>query len=205
MNAIERGIERLVFAARWILVPIYLGLIGVQLCYAAKFMQEFYHLLHGFMGMTEVIFMQMVLALIDIVMIANLITMVLIGGYATFVSNLEFNNHRDKPAWLDHIDPGALKIKLAGALVGISGVHLLKTFTKLGEAGKLDTASSGVTYDAVVLQAAIHLVFVISTLLLAWGELIMQRKLNLAHGLEHPSKPDAADAHSAHTVLKQTH
>jgi len=193
---IERFIENTIFAARWILVPIYLGLIGVQICYAVKFLTELYHLVHDFNGMTEVMFMQFVLALIDIVMIANLITMVLIGGYATFVSNLEFENHADKPGWLDHIDPGALKIKLAGALVGISGVHLLQTFTKLSE------AKNTLSESHVILQMAIHFTFVVSVLLLSWGELIMQKKVALSHG-EHKEHAEPKLSLPATAVLEK--
>ena len=103
-----------------------------------------------------------------------------IGGYATFVSKLDLDDHVDRPAWLDHIDPGTLKTKLAGALIGVSGIHLLQTFTTLGEALKKAEVAAP-DYHLVQWQVIIHLTFVISTIILALADYILEKKLALAH------------------------
>jgi uncharacterized protein (TIGR00645 family) len=173
MKKIENLVELIIFGSRWIQLPIYLGLVVVQCLYAYRFVYETVHLAFNVTALTENIFMQSVLALIDIVMVANLICMVIIGGWTTFVSRLELDNNPDKPRWLGHIDPGTLKTKLAGALVGISGIHLLKTFTQLGEKGET------VATEQITFQIVIHISFVVSTLVLAISDLYVQRKIAL--------------------------
>lgn len=170
LKRLETRIESIIFASRWLQTPLYLGMIVVQLVYAYKFLEELLHLVMHAHTLSEVDFMQVVLSLIDILMIANLIVMVVIGGYVTFVSQMELHEHEDRPDWLEHIDPGALKLKLAGALVGISGVNLLRTF------GQLSTGSLTMPESRVLLMALIHIIFVVSTVLLAWGELILAKK-----------------------------
>jgi uncharacterized protein (TIGR00645 family) len=103
-----------------------------------------------------------VLELIDVVMIANLLIMVIVGGYETFVSRLGLRGHPDEPEWLSHVNAGILKVKLATALIGISSIHLLKTFIEIGEPGS--------TAQSVILQVTVHLTFVVSALLLAWTD-----------------------------------
>ena len=105
-----------------------------------------------------------VLGLIDVVMIANLLIMVIVGGYETFVSRLRLEGHPDQPEWLSHVNAGVLKVKLATALIGISSIHLLKTFIEIG--------TPAVTEQAVFWQVVVHLTFVSSALLLAWTDRI---------------------------------
>ena len=144
MKMIENTVERMIFGSRWLLAPIYLGMIVAQGLYTWKFMQGLWHLGWDVNVSTEVVFLQGVLGLIDFLMVANLIIMVLIGGYATFVSKLDLDDHPDRPAWLDHIDPGTLKTKLAGALIGVSGIHLLQTFSQLGEGLRVFTPGTAI-------------------------------------------------------------
>ena len=192
MKIIENSVERVIFGSRWLLAPIYLGMIIAQGLYTWKFLQGLWHLAWDVNTSTEVAFLQGVLGLIDFLMVANLIVMVVIGGYATFVSKLDLEDHPDRPAWLDHIDPGTLKTKLAGALIGVSGIHLLTTFSQLGlglngSVGPVDAhgatvaAVGAVDYRVVLWQVAIHLTFVLSTIFLAWADLLLEKKLAMAH------------------------
>jgi len=114
---------------------------------------------------TEELLMLGVLTLVDITMVANLLVMVIIGGYATFVSRINLDNHPDKPDWLDKIDAGTLKVKLATALVGISGIHLLKSFINIKEKSN----------DQVMWQVIIHVVFLLSSVMLAYTEKLMHK------------------------------
>lgn len=161
--------EALIFFSRWLQAPLYLGLILAQGVYVYKFMVELVHLVSDAAHLTEVQVMLIVLGLIDVVMIANLLVMVIIGGYETFVSRLELEEHPDKPEWLSHINAGVLKIKLATALISISAIHLLKTFI---DARDIE--------DRVILwQVAIHITFVLSALLMAYTDKVMNRSLAL--------------------------
>jgi uncharacterized protein (TIGR00645 family) len=149
----------MIFLSRWLQAPLYFGLIVAQGAYVWHFMVELYHLLHGVPGITEEKIMLSVLGLIDVVMIANLLIMVIIGGYETFVSRLELKGHPDQPEWLSHVNAGILKVKLAMALIGISSIHLLKSFIHVGtqtadNANRLKTAIEA----AVVEQKAAALV-----------------------------------------------
>lgn len=157
-------LEFWVFASRWIQAPMYFGLIAAQLVYVYKFMVELAHLVTGVGGMTETDVLLMVLGLVDVVMVANLLLMVIVGGYETFVSRLYLEQHPDRPEWLAHVDAGMLKIKLAASLITISSVHLLKTFIN----------ADNVRNDSIVFQIAIHLTFLLSVLALAWTERIMK-------------------------------
>ncbi len=164
MKKAEIFLERLVFASRWFQLPMYVGLIAAGVLYAWKFAVELVHIMASVNSLSETELMLGVLTLVDIVMVANLLVMVIIGGYATFVSRLEtIEDHEDRPAWLDYVDAGTLKIKMAGALVGISGIHLLKAFINIAEKSHRD----------VMWQLAIHAVFLLSALALAWTEKIM--------------------------------
>lgn len=115
-----------------------------------------------------------VLALIDIVMIANLLIMVIIGGYETFVSKIEVSGHHDEPDWLSHVNANLLKVKLAISIISISSIHLLKTFIEIGriDGGKVLDSQGKVLYssEGVMWEVAIHLAFIISALALAWIE-----------------------------------
>lgn len=163
---IESSMEFLVFSSRWFQAPLYVGLIIAGLLYAYKFILELIHLVVTINSISEEVLMLGVLTLVDITMVANLLVMVIIGGYATFVSRMDLQGHPDKPDWLDKIDAGALKVKLATALVGISGIHLLKSFINIKEKET----------DQIMWQVIIHVVFLLSSLMLAYTEKIMHQK-----------------------------
>ena len=163
MKAIERAIEQFIFFSRWFQLPVYLGLIVATILYAFKFLQELWHLISDFSVMTENTIMLAVLGLVDISMVVNLLVIVFIGGYSTFVSKIDFDNHEDKPDWLSKINASSLKIKLIISLVSISGVHLLKTFIDI----------HNVPLQDALLQIGIHMVFILSALLLAYTDKIM--------------------------------
>jgi len=163
MYKIEKQIERFIFFSRWIQLPVYLGLILASVLYAVKFIMELWHLVSEFSSLNDNMIMLSVLGLIDISMVINLLVVVFIGGYWTFVSKIEFDDHVDKPDWLNKINASTLKIKLIISLVSISGVHLLKTFIDIHNIPLQDT----------LLQIGIHIVFIISAVLLAYADKIM--------------------------------
>jgi len=165
-NVIEHAFEIAVFSSRWIQAPLYAGLIVAELLYAYKFLVELWEMVIHIHGMEETKFMLGVLGLIDVTMVANLLTMVVIGGYATFVSKLDLEHHPDRPDWLTHVDPGTIKIKLAASLIGISSIHLLKAF--------VDVAHEDVEH--IKWKIFIHLTFLGSAILLAWTDKIMQKE-----------------------------
>lgn len=173
MNKVEKSVEWFIFNSRWLQAPIFIGLIAAQLLYSWHFVKEIIHLYMISATLTESHFMLSILGLIDVMMVANLITMVIIGGWTTFVSRLELDDNPDKPRWLGHIDPGTLKTKLAGALIGISGIHLLQTFTKLGD------PDISIEQHQVMWQVIIHVTFVFSTVILAWSDLLVQKKISM--------------------------
>ena len=130
-----RPLPALIFGSRWLQLPLYLGLIVAQCVYVVLFLKELWHLmLHSF-EFTEQQIMLVVLGLIDVVMISNLLVMVIVGGYETFVSRLRLQGHPDQPEWLSHVNASVLKIKLAMAIIGISSIHLLRTFIEAGNLG----------------------------------------------------------------------
>jgi uncharacterized protein (TIGR00645 family) len=153
----QQALGNLIFLSRWLQAPLYFGLIVAQAVYVYHFVIELWHLIAKATTITESEIMLTVLGLIDVVMIANLLIMVIVGGYETFVSRLNLDRHPDQPEWLSHVNAGVLKVKLAMALIGISSIHLLKTFI---EADKLEQST-------IMWQVAIHLTFVISAFLLA--------------------------------------
>jgi uncharacterized protein (TIGR00645 family) len=177
MKKIETGLEYTIFWSRWLQAPIYVGLILAQILYCYKFAKEIIHLVLITESSNEMTFLLAVLTLIDIAMVANLITMVVIGGYVTFVSKLNLDESVDRPDWLAHIDPGAIKIKLASSLVGISSIHLLKSFIEVGNPGQFaDAGEKLITHQDILWQVIIHVTFVVSTLMLAFTEYIMHRR-----------------------------
>lgn len=163
---LESTMEKVIFASRWFQAPLYLGLIVAGVLYAYKFVVELAHLVVSVNEITEELLMLGVLTLVDITMVANLLVMVIIGGYATFVSRINLDGHPDKPDWLDKVDAGTLKVKLATALVGISGIHLLKAFINIKEKSN----------DQVMWQVIIHVVFLFSAVMLAYTENLMNKK-----------------------------
>ena len=164
-NALEHGFESVVFASRWIQAPLYGGLIVAELLYAYKFLVELWEMVVHIQSLEETKFMLGVLGLIDVTMVANLLTMVVIGGYATFVSKLSLEGHPDRPDWLSHVDPGTIKVKLAASLIGISSIHLLKAF--------VDVANEDPEH--IKWKIFIHMTFLGSAILLAWTDKIMQK------------------------------
>ncbi|GLS99588.1 UPF0114 protein [Sphingobium jiangsuense] len=168
-----RPLPLLIFSSRWLQLPLYLGLIAAQCVYVFLFLKELSHLiLHAF-EFTEQQIMLMVLGLIDVVMISNLLIMVIVGGYETFVSRLGLEGHRDQPEWLSHVNAGILKVKLAMAIIGISSIHLLRTFI---EATALGTANARVTEQGVMWQAIIHGLFILSAIGIAYVDRMTQTK-----------------------------
>jgi uncharacterized protein (TIGR00645 family) len=160
-----RPLPALIFASRWLQLPLYLGLIVAQCVYVALFLKELWHLVAHTLTFTEQQIMLVVLGLIDVVMISNLLIMVIVGGYETFVSRLDLQNHPDQPEWLSHVNASVLKIKLAMAIIGISSIHLLRTFI---EAGGLGTDRTLYTETGVLWQTVIHGLFILSAIGIAY-------------------------------------
>ncbi len=166
-----RLLASLIFGSRWLQVPLYLGLIVAQCVYVLLFLKELTHLILHSADFTEQQIMLLVLALIDVVMISNLLVMVIVGGYETFVSRLRLQGHPDQPEWLDHVNASVLKIKLAMAIIGISSIHLLKTFI---EAGNLGTQGAKFTEAGVMWQTIIHFTFIASAIGIAYVDRLSQ-------------------------------
>ena len=184
--SLQSSIPRFIFATRWVQLPLYVGLIAAQAVYVVHFWIELVHLLEAAMGsqtalaalvnsigyksdvvvdqLNESVIMLVVLGLIDVVMISNLLVMVIVGGYDTFVSRMYLENHPDQPEWLNHVNASVLKVKLGTAIIGISSIHLLKTFI------------NAANYDVKVLmwQTIIHVVFLLSALAIALVDRLMQ-------------------------------
>ena len=190
-------LSSLIFASRWLQLPLYLGLILAQGVYVVQFWVELVHLIEAAFGdqaalvtlikstgyqaaailgpdgkvmgyepinaLNETILMLVVLALIDVVMISNLLIMVIIGGYETFVSRLRLEDHPDQPEWLNQVNASVLKVKLATAIIGISSIHLLKTFIN----------AANYTDKVLMWQTLIHVTFLISALAIAMADRIM--------------------------------
>ena len=156
-----KKLEYFIFWSRWLQAPLYLGLIVAQGVYVYLFMIELSHLVTKSFSTThinETEVMLVVLGLIDVVMIANLLIMVIIGGYETFVSRLDLESHPDQPEWLSHVNAGVLKIKLSTAIIGISSIHLLKTFI----------GASNIPQQTIMWQVIIHVVFLLSAMAMVW-------------------------------------
>ena len=193
-NARLNPLAALIFSSRWLQLPLYLGLIVAQAVYVFLFLKELSHLVMDATTLSEQQIMLLVLGLIDVVMISNLLVMVIVGGYETFVSRMRLDRHPDQPEWLSHVNASVLKVKLAMAIIGISSIHLLKTFI---EAGTLDGAPlcgtsaaftaakdalaanyvgvtcSKVTATGVMWQTVIHTIFILSALGIAWTDKVM--------------------------------
>ena len=152
-----RPLPVIIFMSRWLQVPLYLGLIVAQAVYVVLFLKEVWHLVTASLTLDETNIMLVVLGLIDVVMISNLLIMVIIGGYETFVSRLGVEGHPDEPEWLDHVNAGVLKVKLSMALISISSIHLLKTFISP------DQNST----HTIMWQVIIHVAFLVSALVMA--------------------------------------
>jgi uncharacterized protein (TIGR00645 family) len=173
-----KQLETVIFASRWIQAPLYIGLIVAQVVYCYLFMIELSHLVMNAFSTTHVSeadVMLVVLGLIDVVMIANLLVMVIVGGYETFVSRLDLENHPDQPEWLSHVNAGVLKIKLSTAIIGISSIHLLKSFIN----------ANNLSEHTLMWQVIIHVVFLFSALAMAMVDKTMTQTLALQHQKNH--------------------
>ena len=159
--------EGYIFWSRWVQAPMYGGLIIGAVLYLFKFFQELLHMYHDLFDKAETAVMLSVLSLVDISMVMNLVVMVAIGGYSIFTSRINVDMHEDKPLWLEGLDAGMLKIKLATSLASISGVQLLKTFVDYREAAQKAGA------EGIIMEIVIHMVFIFSALLLALTEKII--------------------------------
>ena len=153
---IERLIERLLFACRWLLAPVYLGLSLALIALGFKFFQEAFHVLTHIAGMAEDQLVLVVLTLIDLVLVGSLIVMVMFSGYENFVSKLDVAQGGEKLGWLGKLDAGTLKLKVAASIVAISSIHLLKVF--------MDAKT--IPNDKIMWYVILHVTFVISALLL---------------------------------------
>ncbi len=180
----------LIFSSRWLQLPLYLGLIVAQGVYVVLFVKELWHLITGATNFGEQEIMLIVLGLIDVVMISNLLVMVIVGGYETFVSRLRLEHHPDQPEWLSHVNASVLKVKLAMAIIGISSIHLLKTFIAAGaltglpmctpdqlaafkDASVSTPQCSTLTPAGVMWQTIIHCVFILSAIGIAFTDRLM--------------------------------
>ena len=177
----------LIFSSRWLQLPLYLGLIVAQGVYVVLFLHELWKLVLGATSLSEQDIMLLVLGLIDVVMISNLLMMVIVGGYETFVSRLRLDGHPDQPEWLSHVNASVLKVKLAMAIIGISSIHLLKSFIEAGQLGlPLCTAElvaakalcTKATAQGVMWQTLIHVVFILSAIGIAWTDRLMGHTAN---------------------------
>ena len=188
-------LPRFIFMSRWLQLPLYLGLILAQCVYVFQFWLELWNLIGAALGnqtslqhildavaiegalkptrLSESIIMLVVLGLIDVVMISNLLIMVIVGGYETFVSRMNLETHPDQPEWLSHVNASVLKVKLATAIIGISSIHLLKTFIN----------ASAYDVKTLLAQTGIHVVFLFSALAIAYSDRIMT---NIQHDTKHP-------------------
>ena len=153
----------ILFGSRWLQLPLYLGLIVAQGVYVFHFAVELFHLVQKVPDLHEADIMLIVLGLIDVVMISNLLIMVIVGGYETFVSRLNLEGHPDEPDWLSHVNANLLKVKLATAIIGISSIHLLKTFIN----------AENLTDKVLMWQTIIHMAFVLSAISIAYIDKLM--------------------------------
>jgi uncharacterized protein (TIGR00645 family) len=155
--------SNILFGSRWLQLPLYLGLIIAQAVYVFFFGVELFHLVGKATQLVEADIMLIVLGLIDVVMISNLLIMVIVGGYETFVSRLNLAGHPDEPDWLSHVNANLLKVKLATAIIGISSIHLLKTFIN----------AANLSQEVMMWQTIIHITFVLSAVAIAYIDKLM--------------------------------
>ncbi|MFT7161774.1 MAG: hypothetical protein ACI9GZ_002961 [Bacteroidia bacterium] len=176
-NGLENTFEAFIFWSRWVQAPVYGGLAIASFMYVVTFFRELLHLQHVIFIEGEAQVMLIILALVDISMVMNLVVMVTVGGYSIFTSKIDVDMHEDKPLWLDGLDAGMLKIKLATSLASISGVQLLKTFVDYrGTSSDLKPP-----YEDVVMEIGIHMVFIFSAMLLAHTEKTVHSYHSIGH------------------------
>lgn len=168
-NKVTNSVASLIFLSRWLQAPMYLGLIVALGVYAYKFFVMLAKLIINLGSAEETDILLQVLSLIDVVMIANLLVMVIIGGYEIFVSRLHIDEHPDQPEWLSHVDAGVLKIKLGMALVSISSIHLLRSFINAGN----------MTEHTLKWEVIIHCVLLVSVIFIAVTDWLIQHKAQM--------------------------
>lgn len=169
MSRISHGIEVVLFRSRFLLAPLYLGLVGALILLAYRFVVEFWHLAEHTPDMSASEFTLALLALLDLTLLANLILMVIFAGYENFVSRIDVaSESKDRPHWMGTIDFSGLKIKLIGSLVAISVIELLKDFIGLSGAAEVG--------EGTIWRIAIHLTFVISGVLFALMDWIADKR-----------------------------
>ena len=166
-----KPIPLMLFSSRWLQLPLYLGLIVAQGVYVVQFMLELYHLVFKMKEFNETSIMLTVLGLIDVVMISNLLIMVIVGGYETFISRMGLEAHPDQPEWLSHVNASVLKVKLATAIIGISSIHLLKTFIN----------AASYENNVIVAQVGIHITFLLSAIAIAAADRVMPNVTTNVH------------------------
>lgn len=197
---LERLIERILFASRWVMAPFYLGLAVALVLLLVKFMQELFHTVPNVFAMTEAQLVLSILSLIDLSLAGNLLLLVIFSGYENFVSKIDNADHKDRPEWMGKIDYSGMKLKLVASIVAISAIQLLRAFMNIENRDNIELAW----------LVGIHLTFVISGVLLA----LMDRLTESAAGhgkdphiphdtdvqdgtvIEHDDKPDAKKAAS---------
>lgn len=172
MRILTRALARVIFLGRWIQAPLYLGLLVILTAYVYKFSVELFDLVSHIRKVDETHLMLGALNLIDVVMIANLLIMVIMGGYETFVSRLNLQDDPDQPEWLNEVDAGSMKVKLAISLIGISSIHLLRTFIDPAEFSNM----------AVMWQVIIHLTLMVSAIFIALTNWLMAKGHNHNNG-----------------------
>jgi len=168
---VERSLERLIFASRWLMAPFYVGLVLALAMLLVKFVQELLHYVPGVLAMKEGDLVLAVLALVDLTLAGSLVLMVIFSGYENFVSKIETDDHADRPEWMGTLDFSALKLKLVASIVAISAIHLLKAFMNV----------SAVNKDDIFWLVVVHMAFVVSGVLLALMDWISE-KAKGAHG-----------------------
>lgn len=163
--------EGMIFRSRWLLAPMYLGLVGGLLILLIKFVQEFLHIVVHLLDTTEREAVLSLLALVDITLVANLLIMVIFSGYENFVSKIDVANHVDKPDWMGKVDYSGLKLKLIGSIVAISAIDLLKAFMHISTPGVEHLSDSQMAW-----MVGIHMVLITSGVLFAWMDRIAEPK-----------------------------
>jgi len=162
INFIENLIEKLIFRSRWILAPMYLGLVGGLVILMVKFAQEFMHIVVHIFSAAEQEVVLSLLALVDMTLVANLLIMVIFSGYENFVSKINTAGSEDRPDWMGKVDFSGLKLKLIGSIVAISAIDLLKAFVHQSTAG-----SEHIANEQMAWMLAIHMAFILSGVLFA--------------------------------------
>jgi uncharacterized protein (TIGR00645 family) len=163
----EKHLETLMYASRWLMAPIYLGLSLVLIALGIKFFQEIFHLLPNILQTKEADLILVVLSMIDIALVGGLIVMVMFSGYENFVSRLDIDESAEKLNWLGKVDSGSLKNKVAASIVAISSIHLLKVF--------MDTPN--IDNDKIKWYLLIHITFVLSAFVMGYLDKLTKEKV----------------------------